>query len=190
MYSDSQFYGTVHVISWTVVLILSSRKIKWKRRKISAHVFVSFQDFVGKNKELFCLKPGQIQQRRGIILNTGNLDLWSEFDIGNLFIGELFITGERTFQTVKLSWKGGKGTVKQANSRLTELRAGQWYICLTELKEVNFGGFAKSVIVVGKLFNSFDELLSSLEITLNLFISAMSSGFGSIFVILDHFRIL
>ena len=45
------------------------------RRKISAHVFVSFQDFVGKNKELFCLKPGQIRQRRGIILNTGILDL-------------------------------------------------------------------------------------------------------------------
>ena len=31
-------------------------------------MFVSFQDFVGKNKELFCLKPGQILQRRGIYL--------------------------------------------------------------------------------------------------------------------------
>ena len=40
-------------------------------------------------------------------------------------------------------------------------------------------------------FNSFDELLSSLEeITLNLFISDMSLEFGSIFVILDHFQIL
>ena len=29
---------------------------------------------------------------------------------------------------------------------------------------MNFGGFAKSVIVVGKLFSSFDELLSSLEL--------------------------
>ena len=48
---------------------------KGNLRKISAHVFVSFQDFVGKNKELFFLKPGQIRQRRGIILNTGNLDL-------------------------------------------------------------------------------------------------------------------
>ena len=38
-------------------------------------------------------------------------------------------------------------------------------MCQAELKEVNFGGFAKSVIVVGKLFNSFDELLSSLGIT-------------------------
>ena len=60
-------------------------------------MFVSFQDFVGKNKELFCLKPGQIRQRRGIILDTGNLDLRSELDIGNLFIGELFITSERNF---------------------------------------------------------------------------------------------
>ena len=34
-------------------------------------MFVSFQNFVGKNKELFCLKPGQIRQRRGIVLNTG-----------------------------------------------------------------------------------------------------------------------
>ena len=34
---------------------------------------------------------------------------------------------------------------------------------------------------------SFDELLSSLEITLNLFISAVSLELGSIFVILDHF---
>ena len=30
---------------------------------------------------------------------------------------------------------------------------------------MNFGGFAKSVIVVGELFSSFDELLSSLELT-------------------------
>ena len=60
---------------------------------------------------------------------------------------------------------GGKGEVKQANSRLTELWAGQWYICQAELKEVNFAGFAKSVIIVGKLFSSFDELLSSLELT-------------------------
>ena len=41
---------------------------KGNLRKISAHMFVSFQDFVGKNKELFCLKPGQIRQKRGIYL--------------------------------------------------------------------------------------------------------------------------
>ena len=82
-------------------------------------------------------------------------------DIGNLFIGELFITSEGTFHTVKHLWMGGKGKVKQANSRLTELWAGRWYICLAELKEVNVGGLATSVIIVGKLFDSFGELLSS-----------------------------
>ena len=39
--------------------------------------------------------------------------------------------------------------MKQANSKLTELCARQWYICQAELKEVNFEGFADSVIVVG-----------------------------------------
>ena len=31
-------------------------------------MFVSFQEFIGKNKELFSMKPGQIQQERGIYL--------------------------------------------------------------------------------------------------------------------------
>ena len=135
--SDRQFCRTVHVISWTVVLVSSSRKIKCKR-KISAHVFVSFQDFVGKNKELFCLKPGQIRQRRGKIRNTRKFGFVKWITIGNLFIGELFITSKITFQTMKLLCKGGKGKVKQANSRLTELWASQWYICQAVLKEVNF----------------------------------------------------
>ena len=43
--SDRQFYGTVYVISWTVALILSSRKIVNLE-----HLFVSFQDFVGKTR--------------------------------------------------------------------------------------------------------------------------------------------
>ena len=42
---DRQFCGTVYVISWTVALILSSRKIVNLE-----HVFVSFQDFVGKTR--------------------------------------------------------------------------------------------------------------------------------------------
>ena len=41
--SDRQFCRTVYVISWTVALILSSRKIVNLE-----HMFVSFQDFVGK----------------------------------------------------------------------------------------------------------------------------------------------
>ena len=43
--SDRQFCGTVYVISWTVALILSSRKIVNLER-----VFVSFQDFVGNTR--------------------------------------------------------------------------------------------------------------------------------------------
>ena len=45
MNSDRQFCGTVYVISWTVALILSSRKVVNLE-----HVFVSFQDFVGKTR--------------------------------------------------------------------------------------------------------------------------------------------
>ena len=87
-------------------------------------MFVSFQDFVGKYKELFCLKPGQIRQRRGIILNTGNLDCEVHLTLEICSLVNCLSSVKETFQTVKLSWKGGK--VKQA-----------------ELKEVNFGGFAK-----------------------------------------------
>ena len=86
------------------------------------HVFVSFQDFVGKNKELFCLKPGQIRQRRGIVLNTGFLDI-SELTLEICSLVNCLSPVKETFQTVKPSWKGGKG--KQANSKLTELLAGQ-----------------------------------------------------------------
>ena len=46
-----------------------------------------------QNKELFCVKPGQIWQRRGIYL-TEKIWTWVEFDIGSQFIGELFITSE------------------------------------------------------------------------------------------------
>ena len=45
LWSDTQFCGTVYVISWTVALILSTRKIVNLE-----HVFVSFQDFVGKTR--------------------------------------------------------------------------------------------------------------------------------------------
>ena len=46
-----------------------------------------------QNKELFCMKPGQIQQRRGIYL-TQEILTEVEFDIKNLFTGELSITSE------------------------------------------------------------------------------------------------
>ena len=48
---DRQFCGTVYVISWTVVLILSSSEYGDSRKIVNLeHVFVSFQDFVGKTR--------------------------------------------------------------------------------------------------------------------------------------------
>ena len=137
--SDRQFYGTVHVISWTIVLISSSRKSSEKGdlRKINMHVFVLFQDFVGKNKELFCLKPGQIWQRRGIYLRQGIWicevnEYWKSVHWWIVY-----------HQWKKLSDSGlfverRKRRSKQANSRLMELWASQWYMCLAVLREVNF----------------------------------------------------
>ena len=49
--SDRQFCGTVYVISWTVALILSSSDYGESRKIVNLeHVFVSFQDFVGKTR--------------------------------------------------------------------------------------------------------------------------------------------
>ena len=42
-----QFYGTVYVISWTVNTVLSIKRRKFVNLE---HVFVSFQDFVGKTR--------------------------------------------------------------------------------------------------------------------------------------------
>ena len=48
---DRQFCGTVYVISWTVGLILSSSEYGESRKIVNLeHVFVSFQDFVGKTR--------------------------------------------------------------------------------------------------------------------------------------------
>ena len=102
--SDRQFCGTVYVISWTVVLILSPSEYG-DLRKIGKHVCI-IPRLCWYNKELFCTKSGQIRQRRGIYI-TGIL---TSEGIDNLFIGELLVTGEnRTlhFQTVTYSWKGG-----------------------------------------------------------------------------------
>ena len=48
---DRQFCGTVYVISWTVALILSSSEYGESRKIVNLeHMFVSFQDFVGKTR--------------------------------------------------------------------------------------------------------------------------------------------
>ena len=70
--SDRQFYGTVHVISWTVVLILSSSEYG-DLRKIGTCVCI-IPRLCWQNKELFCTKSGQIWQRRGIYLTQ---EIWT-----------------------------------------------------------------------------------------------------------------
>ena len=60
--SDRQFCGTVYVISWTVALILSSRKIVNLE-----HVFVSFQDFVGKTRNFSVWSLARFSSKEGYI---------------------------------------------------------------------------------------------------------------------------
>ena len=78
--SDRQFCRTVHVISWTVVLILSSRKIKWKRKfkkNQCAHVCI-IPRLCWQKQGTFLFEAWPDLAEKGDILNTGNLDLWSE----------------------------------------------------------------------------------------------------------------
>ena len=58
--SDRQFCGTVYVISWTVALILSSRKIVNLE-----NVFVSFQDFVGKTRNFSVWSLARFSREEG-----------------------------------------------------------------------------------------------------------------------------
>ena len=57
---DRQFCGTVYVISWTVALILSSRKIVNLE-----NVFVSFQDFVGKTRNFSVWSLARFNREEG-----------------------------------------------------------------------------------------------------------------------------
>ena len=100
------FYRTVYVISWTVNTALST-----KRRKIVnlEHMFVSFQDFVGKTRNFSAGVSGQIRQRRGIYW-TWDFGHKRKFNIENLFIGELLLTVKTEhciFRTVTYLWMGG-----------------------------------------------------------------------------------
>ena len=86
-------------------------------------MFELFQDFVDENKELVCINCGQIRQQRGIYL-TWNFDIRKEFDIENLFIGELLVTNEsRTlnFSNNVTLVDGRKRRREYVNSKLTKL---------------------------------------------------------------------
>ena len=67
--SDRQFCGTVYVISWTVALILS-----WRKIVNSEHVFVSSQDLLVKQGTFLYEAWPDLAEKRDI-LNTGNLDI-------------------------------------------------------------------------------------------------------------------
>ena len=124
---DRQFCGTVYVISWTVALILSTRKIVNLE-----HVFVSFQDFVGKTRNfsvwILARFSGEgeytYHRRFGHMWNWTVRDrvfttvqcmwlapVWYKsqrhltLDIEILFIDELLVISES--RTVTYSWMGG-----------------------------------------------------------------------------------
>ena len=81
------------------------------------HVFVSFQDFVGKTRNfLFECWPDSAEKRD--ILITGNLDISG---IGYGKFCSLMNCRKLDFRTVTYSWMGGIRRIEQANSGLTEL---------------------------------------------------------------------
>ena len=114
------------------------------------------------------MKPGLIWQRRGIYLTQdfGHIRKSNMEKFCSLVNCLSPVKAEHCiFRTVEYSWMGGIRRIEQSNSRLTELCASQWYICQAELKEVNFEQICWQCHHHWKLFDSFDELLSSLEIT-------------------------
>ena len=85
------------------------------------HMFVSFQDFVGKNKALFCLKPGQIRQRRGIYLTQVFWICEVNLMLKIFSLVNCLSLVRETFQTVKLSWKGGKGKSETGKLKINQI---------------------------------------------------------------------
>ena len=152
MNSDRHFCGTVYVISQTVALILSPRKF-------GTHVCII--------PKLFCMKSGQIWQRRGIYLTQ---EIWTSVELDMENSVHWWIVSHQWKQNIAFSNSGifvdGRNKEKRiSNSKLAELCASQWYICQAELKEVNFEQICWQCHHRWKLFDSFDELVSSLEIT-------------------------
>ena len=58
---------------------------------------------LAKNKELFCLKPGQIRQRRGIYLTQGFWICEVNLTLEICSLVNCLSPVKETFQTVKLS---------------------------------------------------------------------------------------
>ena len=146
--SDRQFYGAVHVISQTVVLILSW--IFKEDCEVVTYVCIIPRLLVKQGTFLKEAWPNLVEKRD--ILSMGNLDI-KDFEIGNLFIGKLFIPSEsRTlhFLNCGLFMDGRKKTKEYVNSKLTELWAGHWYICLAEFKKcILIWFFWLIVIIIG-----------------------------------------
>ena len=163
MDSDRQFCRTVCVISWTVALILSSRKIVNLE-----HVFVSFQDFVGKTRNFSVWSLARFSREEGYTWHK-DFEHNRKSNIGNSvhwwIVSHQWIRHIAFFWIVTYSWMGGIRRIEQTNLKLTELCASQWYICQAELKEVNFEQICWQCHCHWKHFDSIGELLSSLEIT-------------------------
>ena len=102
---DRQFCRTVYVISWTVALILSSRKL-WIWNTCLYH---SKTLLVKQGTFLYEAWPDSAEKRD--ICNTGILTSGRKSNIVILFIDELLVISEsRTlhfFQTVTYLWMGG-----------------------------------------------------------------------------------
>ena len=78
--------NTAFVFKWT-------KKLEENYEFVTREVFISFQGFIGENKECSCTKFDQIWQERVIYL-TWNFAIRRIFDIHNLFICELLVTDE------------------------------------------------------------------------------------------------
>ena len=86
--SDRQFCRTVYVISWTVALILSTRKIVNLE-----HVFVSFQDCVGKTRNFSVWSLSRFGREEEYTLHRKFGHKWN-WILKILFIDELLVISE------------------------------------------------------------------------------------------------
>ena len=110
---DRQFCGTVYVISWTVALILSSSEYGESRKIVNLeHVFVSFQDFVGKTRNFSVWSLARFGREEGYTYH-GKFGhkwnwIWKILFIDELFvISDLFVDGRnKENRTSKLKING------------------------------------------------------------------------------------
>ena len=158
------FAGTVYVISWTVALILSSRRIvNW-----NSCLYHSKTLLVKQGTFLFEVWPDSAE--KGDILNTGDLDISG---IGYWNSVHWWIVSHQWKQNSDLFVDGRNKENRQTQDwRICEPVSD---ICVWQYsRKWILSGFAKSVIVVGNIFiplvNCYHHWNST---NLNLFISEL-----------------